>query len=389
MRPILVVACKELVEATRDRRTIATMLLTSLFGPLMVAMMLRHEATIRTSADHVVLPVVGGNHAPMLVDWLTHQRGVEVVGDIVDPEAAVRSGRVEVALLIDDDFDASMAQSRPAKLRLLSDDTRPASSASAGRVARLLSGYGSTVATLRLVVRGISPEIASPLDVKQQNIATSEERSATALNVVLLFLSLAVLTAGMHIATDATAGERERGSLESLLLNPVARWQMIAGKWLAAVVWASAGLVFALIAIAAILSRLPLDLLDIRLHLDATTGLLLLAAMAPLAILAPAIQTYLGCFAKSFKEAQSYSVVLILPVTGLGVASIVAHVATGTWMQAVPILAQYAIGSRVLEGRVPWAITFITAGAEGMLVAGVFLALAARLLGSERMIVQS
>lgn len=389
MRPILVVACKELVEATRDRRTIATMLLTSLFGPLMVAMMLRHEATIRTSADHVVLPVVGGNHAPMLVDWLTHQRGVEVVGDIVDPEAAVRSGRVEVALLIDDDFDASMAQSRPAKLRLLSDDTRPASSASAGRVARLLSGYGSTVATLRLVVRGISPEIASPLDVKQQNIATSEERSATALNVVLLFLSLAVLTAGMHIATDATAGERERGSLESLLLNPVARWQMIAGKWLAAVVWASAGLVFALIAIAAILSRLPLDLLDIRLHLDATTGLLLLAAMAPLAILAPAIQTYLGCFAKSFKEAQSYSVVLILPVTGLGVASIVAHVATGTWMQAVPILAQYTIGSRVLEGRVPWAITFITAGAEGMLVAGVFLALAARLLGSERMIVQS
>lgn len=388
MGPLLTVACKELVEAARDRRTIATMLLSSLFGPLMVAMMLRHQAAIRTSADHIVLPVVGAKHAPMLVDWLAQQRGVEVAADIADADAAVRSGRAEVALLIDDGFDTATAQSRPAKLRLLSDDTRPASSACADRVAKLLSAYGSTVATLRLVVRGVSPEIASPLDLKRQNIATSDERSATALNVVLLFLSLAVLMAGMHIATDATAGERERGSLEPLLLNPVARWQLIAGKWLAAVVWANGGLAVTLIAIAAILSRLPLDIIDIRLHLRAATGLLLFAAMAPLAILAPAIQTYLGCFAKSFKEAQSYSVMLIVPVAGLGVASLVARVATGEWIQSVPILAQYAIASQVLAGQVPSAVMFIIAGVEGMLVAGVFLSLAARLLASERMIVQ-
>jgi len=386
--PTFIVARKELIDASRDRRSIATLVLTACFGPLMAGFMLNHQAAVAKSAEHVVVSVVGADRAPLLVDWLEQQQGIDVRPAPPYPESALRSGQTAIVLVIVDDFSERFRASRPAKVEVLADSTRPISVAAGQRVSTLLTSFANTVAIGRLVVRGVSPDVANPIDVRQRDVGTPGERAALVLNVVLIFLSLAVLTAGMQIATDSTAGERERRSMEPLLLNPVTRWQLVAGKYLAAVAWATAALVVTLLIVGEVLTRLPLDVLGIPVRTDASTGLLLFAAMLPLGLLAPAIQIHLGCFAKSFTEAQSYSAFLILPVAALGVLSILGNVATSLWMRAVPVLAQYVMAADVLGGRVPSTRDLLAAYSEALCVAFVYLWLSARFLSSDRMVMQ-
>jgi sodium transport system permease protein len=223
-------------------------------------------------------------------------------------------------------------------------------------------------------------------DVEDVDVADSQQRAATLLNVVLVFLALAVVTAGMQIATDSTAGERERASLEPLLLNPVPRWQLVGGKWLAACVSAFAGLLATLFVIAFVLARLPLEDLGIRFHLGEVKILLLIVTMAPLALLLPAVQAYLSCFARSFKEAQSYTVFLVLPVGVIGVLSSFFPLHSRPWVHAIPVLAQYSMAADILGGRVPPAISLLAAGLEALALAVLFVWLAARLFSTEKII---
>jgi sodium transport system permease protein len=190
----------------------------------------------------------------------------------------------------------------------------------------------------------------------------------------------------MQIATDSTAGERERGSLEPLLLNPVPRWQLIAGKWMAAALAAFGGMVATLLIISWVMARLPLEELGVRFHLGIPSLMLLIATMAPLALMAPAVQVYLSCFAKSYKEAQSYSAILIAAVVIPGVVSTLYSLSNLPWMQAIPVLAQYSIGTEILGGSVPSPLAMIGAALEAAIVAVVFLWLAARLFSTERII---
>lgn len=386
MRAMSTILRKEVVDALRDRRSMASLLLTALFGPIMMFLLVRHQASDATSADHLVVPVLGAERAPAFVGWLARQDGVTLAPALTDPDGAVQDGRADAVLVIDQGLATDIAASTPARVRILSDSARARSAAAGARLTSLLASFSGTVAASRLIVRGISPRGVEPLDVVHRDVSTSGERGALLLNVALIFLSVAVLGAGMQIATDSTAGERERGSLEALLLNPVARWHVVAGKWLAAVIWASGCFIITLLLIGVILARLPLAVLGIRLHLDSPTAWAMAAAMGPLVILAPAIQIYVASFAKSFKEAQSYSVFLVLPMASIGLVSALTHTTTRAWMAAVPLLAQYVLGSQVLAGRLPGPWILAGAAVEAGAVATVFLVLTTRLFSGDRMI---
>jgi len=239
---------------------------------------------------------------------------------------------------------------------------------------------------LRLIARGISPEVASPLKVEEVDIATSQQRAATILNVMLMFLAVTIITAGMQIATDSTAGERERGSLEPLLLNPVPRWQLITGKWLAAAVLALAGMIATLVILSVVIGKLPLEELGIRFQLGLPKMLALARVMAPLALLISAIEIYLSCSAKSFKEAQSYTIFLILPVAFLGMFSMFHPLSSEPWHIAIPLLSQYLLGADILAGKTISSTALIIAGVEAILFSAMFVWFAARRFSSEKII---
>lgn len=383
---IFVVARKELVDAFRDRRSIRAMLLPALFGPLMISFILKQQTVQNKAAESIRLPVVGGEYAPVLLNWLQQQPGVELTQGPTDPEAAVRERAEDVVLVVKKGFGGDFEQSKSAPVQVFADSTRSSALPKIRRLSALLNRFNSETAALRLIVRGVSPEVASPLKIEDVDLANSQQRAATVLNVMLIFLAIAILTGGMQVATDSTAGERERGSLESLLLNPVPRWQLLGGKWLAGVVMSLIGMLATLAVISFALSRIALEDLGLRFHLRQPKILLLIVTMTPLALAFAAMQAYISSFAKSFKEAQGYTVFLVLPVAAIGVATDFYPVANRPWMQAIPVVAQYSLGAQILGGKVPSPLAFSAAGAEAAIIAVIFVWLSARLFSTENII---
>jgi sodium transport system permease protein len=384
--PLAIVAGKELADALRDRRSILTMAATALLGPLLISFVLNQRAVQKGAIERIDIPVAGAQQGPELVDWLRRQDGISIVVSPLDAEAAVRGRGEDLALVIDEDFSADLSRSRPARVQVFTDSTRAANVPKAQRVAALVDRFGAEIAAQRLIVRGISPEVAAPIRLEQVDVANSQQRGATLLSVVLSFLAMAIITSAMQIATDSTAGERERGSLEALLLNGTPRWQLAAGKWLAASAMGLAGMILTLATLSWVLSRLSLEQLGVRIHLGPHELILLSLAMAPLAFLLPAIQTCLACFARSYKEAQSYAVVLIIPVVAAGALLTLYPIADAPWAHAVPLLAQYGAGIAILAGKPVSAAALAGAGLEAVGIAIVLVGVVARMLAAERIV---
>ena len=215
----LVVFRKEVIDAFRDRRALASIVIGALVGPILVGFMLNRLAERQRQVIDIDIPVVGVEHAPALVDWLGQQAGVKVVPGPSDPEQSVRDGDLHVVLIIAPDFQKKFRSSTPAEVKVVSDGSRTTSRPYVLRVRRLLERYSGEIGTMRLVGRGVSPAIATPLELEELEVSSAQQRAAMILNFIPLFIVLASFTAGMQIATDSTAGERERGSLEPLLVR--------------------------------------------------------------------------------------------------------------------------------------------------------------------------
>ena len=193
-------------------------------GPVITGFMMNRIADRQRAAEEVRIPIVGAQNAPALVEWLRQQSGVEIAPAPADPEQAVKDQDEYVVAIIPPDFaeavprvqarhDQAGGRQRPRQ------DTFP----QVDRVRRLFQQYNAQIGSLRLVGRGVSPAVATPVTVQEVEVSTTQQRAARLLAVIPLMILLAAFTGAMQIATDATAGERERGSLEPLLINPVPR----------------------------------------------------------------------------------------------------------------------------------------------------------------------
>lgn len=381
-----VVIVKELTDALRDRRAIATILLSAAFGPLFVGFMLNRIADRQRQLDDVTIPVVGMEHAPVLVNWLTQQAGVEVVAGPADAEAAVRDRNEDVVVVIPEDFQEKFRRSTPAPVKVVSDGSRQTSRPKVTRVRNLLQRYNAEIGTLRLINRGVSPAIATPLQLDEIEVSSAQQRAAAILNFIPMFIILAAFAGGMQIAVDSTAGERERGSLEPLLVNPAPRAVLAGGKWLAASATSMISVLLTTVLVIAMLRFIPMQEFGIRFRMEPGQIGALIAATLPIALLAASVQTYLATFAKSFKEAQSYMGMLVMIPMLPGLLGTVYPLTGQPWMYPLPVLAQHVLAADVVAARpAPWW-GFAVAGAAAVLVSLVLVRLTTRLLQRERII---
>jgi sodium transport system permease protein len=385
-RLLLVVMRKELRDAFRDRRAIYSVLIGSLFGPLLVGAMFNAIADRQRELEEVTVPVIGMGHAPALVDWLRQQSGVTVVAGPADPEAAVRDRSEDVVVIIPEDYATKFRASRPVELQVVSDGSRTASRPKVLRVRALLQRYSGEVAALRLIGRGVSPAVVTPLQLQDREVSSSQQRAATILNFIPLFIVLAAFTGGMAIATDSTAGERERGSLEPLLVNPAPRAAIAGGKWLAAALSAALSVGITTTLCLLLLRAIPLQDLGIRFRMDPSQVWWLLAAALPLCLLATAIQTYLSTFARSFKEAQTYMGYLIMVPVLPGVLSSMYPITSQPWMYPVPILGQHLLAGDILGGKTPSPLMFLLAALSAIATALLLVRLTTRILCKEQVV---
>ncbi|HEX4912974.1 MAG TPA: ABC transporter permease, partial [Vicinamibacterales bacterium] len=347
----MVVLRKELKDWSRDRRSIVTAVVGILFGPLFFAFMFNTMANRQRQAEDVSIPVIGAQHAPALMAWLRQQAGVVIVEGPADPEEAVRTGQQEVVVVIADDFAADFSASRPAQVRIVADSSNQTTRPKVQRVRNLLQGYSNQIGSLRLIARGISPVVASAVQIEDVEVSSAQQRAARIIGFLPVFILMAAFMGAMQIATDSTAGERERGSLEALLVNPAPRGAILAGKWLAALTVAIAAVVLSGTLLVSIFRSIPFQDLGLRFRLDAPQLSGMLAVLLPLCPLMVAGQVYMATFAKSFKEAQSYLSLLMMAVMLPGFVLTLYQPGSKTWMYFVPFLGQTAMMTDVLGGK--------------------------------------
>jgi sodium transport system permease protein len=381
----LAIVRKELKDHLRDRRSLISGFLMPVVGPLIFLLMFMLIASWVREDRPLTVPVAGAQNAPNLIAFL-QRHGAVIESAPADYEAQVRDGKLDLALSIPDEYGKEFEAGRSAPVQLFADSSRNKSRPQVFRARRLLEAYVRRMSALRMIARGVSPTLVAPLDLTDVDLATPEKTAANVLGMMPLFLLMAVFVGGLHLAIDATAGERERGSLEALLVNPVSRGAVVVGKWLAVVAVTVAAVLVALAGFELAIAHVPLQDLGVKFHLGAPELLGFAAACLPLCLFASALQMTLAFFARTFKEAQTYLSMLILvpilPATFLTLQPIRSTLPA----MLVPVLGQTLLMSDVLRGEPAPASWFALAAISAVVCTAALLAFAARLLRSEKIV---
>jgi sodium transport system permease protein len=369
MHALFSVFAKEFLENLRDRRTLMSALLFGpLFGPLLFGLMVSRmlNQSILESDEPLKLTISGREHAPELAHYL-EAHGVKLTqANLSEDEAraAVRGGTAQVVLIVPMEYGPRFTAATPAPVLLIADSADSQTRKSADRARIILGGYASTVAQLRLQVRGINPLLAAPVAVNEVDVATPAGRAVVVLGLMTYFVLFAVLMGGLYLAIDCTAGERERGSLEALLCLPVARSSLVGGKLLAAFV--------------CVFRFVPLERLGMSGNLGWGTALTFFAICLPFVPLGAALMIFVASFTRSYREAQTYlTTVLLVPTLPIAFAGIYS-LRTKSSLMLIPSLSQHLLMTSVLKDEAVAGRDVWTSAAASLAVALVLMVLTAR-----------
>ena len=343
---------KELTDALRDRRTLLTVLLSSVaMGPLVLVLVSTLISGIEKRAEARELLVHGLANAPTLRNFLERQT-FTVREAPAEFEQQLKDSKLgEPVIVVSADFEALLAQGVAPLVEIVGSSANGRSQTGISRLHRLLRGFNQEQAMLRLAVRGISPLALEALQVEERDIANPASRAAQLANMVPFFVLMAVLYGALNAALDTTAGERERGSLEPLLMNPASRWSLVLGKW------AAVAAVAMLIALLSCFSFLPgqwllrSETLAAMFRFGPTEALAFVGLLLPLAGALSALLMAIAIRCKSFKEAQANATVVMLGVSLLPLITVLNQEGEAPWHLAVPALAQVTLMGRVLKSE--------------------------------------
>jgi sodium transport system permease protein len=391
LRAIWTVFRKEFRENLRDRRTLLSALVFGpVFGPVAVALLVQFGISHAEaqSDENIKIAVSHADRAPNLLAYLG-ARGIEVEKvdfDEAAARAAISSQTHKIVLDIPEDFGERLSQGNPAPVALYSDSSRGFDRRGVGRVRALISQYGLDIAQLRFLARGIDPISVLPIAVQEIDVSTPSSRSVLVLNMMSYLVLLSMLFGGLYLAIDATAGERERGSLEVLLTAPVPREHLIYGKIAAAAAYMLISLTLTVTMFSVAISFVGLEQLGVTANLGPAAAAKMIACCSPLVMFGAAYLTIVSAFAKSYREAQTYIGLLItiptMPLMFAGLLGLQAKLA----LMFVPFLSQHLLLTTVVRAE-PIEPAFVAVSALSTLVYGAGLMwIAGRLYRREKLL---
>jgi len=194
LRAVRTVFAKELTDALRDRRALAVVLISSvLIGPLVLVALSMLIASQEQRAERREIWIVGGEHAPSLVNFLQRQ-SYTVRAAPADYEHQLRASILgEPVLRVGGDFEAKLAGGEVPSVELVSDAANRQAEAGVGRLTRVLGAFSRERATLGLALRGLSPVLAEPLEIEERDLASTQARASQFTALVPFFVMMAVL----------------------------------------------------------------------------------------------------------------------------------------------------------------------------------------------------
>ena len=360
MNPFLTVLAKECTDNIRDYRSVFSSLSVALLGPLLVVGLLIFvlDKTLRDYEEPIAFTLIGAEHAPGLVAYLrANNTQVDQREPVEDPSTLIELGEAEIILVIQPNYGERYTEGRQNQLALFFDS----SSYSSGRrdlatLDRLIERYSDTIGTLRLRYRGIQPGLIRPIQTRKIDVSSPADRALKIFSSIPYLLMLVIFTGCFYLAIDATAGERERGSLEPLLTQPISRFQLVLGKVIAAAAFSLLNLIVFLISLYFALQLVPFESIGMSLELNLLQLIMIIAITSPLTLFAASLLTIVSAFSKSYKEAQTYlSFVIIIPTLPLIITQIVG-IEPSLGSMFVPSLGQSILISQIIKGE---AVSYI------------------------------
>jgi sodium transport system permease protein len=225
---------KELIDALRDRKTLFTVFLSSVaVGPVVLMLLSALVSGIEKRAEERKVMVAGIEHAPTLRNYLERQTYTIETAPADYEKQLVDKTLAQPVVLVGKDFERELSRGEQPLVEITSSSANQQASTALRRVERLLQGFGQEQAMLKLMLRGVPPASLNTVDVQERDLANQQTRSAQLTSMLPFFILMAVLYGALNAALDTTAGERERGSLEPLLMNPSERASLVLGKWAA------------------------------------------------------------------------------------------------------------------------------------------------------------
>ena len=361
------IAAKEILSTLRDTRAIISNLVIPLvllpvvmLGlPLLMGGLFERETTTLTE-----LAVEGLAQLPVdLIAFAEAQNAVLV--DVEDAVDAVRSDDYSAGLAVAPDFAERLAAGS-ADVVIVAKSGNIRSELNAGKLRAAVDAYAQTIVAERLTGAGLDPSVLRPIAIGNADASTEAERSSGQLAwLIPFFIAIWTLSGGQMTAIDATAGEKERGTLEVLLVAPVRRSEIVVGKFLAVVTFGLSAAVMAILGFVlggTVLRSIFMPLLGAgggeiasmmggALTITPLTVLLLLVSALLLASVVSALLLTVTLFARSFKEAQTYvapmSFLLIVPAVALQFRDLIG---TGDSVYWIPVYNVMVLMDDVVKG---------------------------------------
>ena len=389
MNALITVMRKELLDLFRDKKTVA---LGLFMGPLLFPVLilgLGKLASNRISTQlekPLELPVIGAEHAPNLVNWLAG-RNVVIKPAPKNPEGEIAAQNVDVILVIPEDYGKQWRNTEPAAVEILHDSSRDDASIPVQRLENLLQNYSRSTGALRLLSRGVSPMANQAMLIEHKDLATPESRIGQALAFLPYLLILSGFLGGAALVIDATAGERERQSLEPLLATPASRGMIMSGKIAAACSFGMLGLLLTLLSFK--LSFMLAPMLGFKLDMTWLGIFKILIVLIPIVLIGTCLLTLIAAGAKSVKEAQSYmSMLMLLPMLPT-IILMVNPIKNQLWMFMVPFLSQNQMILKIVRSEnlsaLEWGVYLLF----GLGLGGVLWFMAARRYHDEKLAISA
>jgi sodium transport system permease protein len=393
---IATIYAKELRDLLRDRRTlISTIVIPTFIMPVIILGFGKAVATVISKAREEVprVMVVDGADSPRVRAELEKSGRFRIETASPDWKTLISDKKVRAAVEIPAGFDRALEAGSAPAVTLYNYLGEMKSGMAVDQLEGFFTSLRDRTTARLLADRGLPASVARPFDVRRVNVAAPEKVGGNLFGgIVPYFIIFLCFSGAMYPAMDLTAGEKERGTMETLLCSPAARTDIVIGKFLMVLTGSLGAVVLSLISIGATAALVGASIGPVASSpsgpapsIDPRGMIGVLAMVVPAAVLFSAVMFTVSLFAKSFKEAQSYITPLILVVILPVIAGILPGIELNFRLALVPILNISLVSKEMLSGVWHWGYISVIFGSTA-LYAAVALALAVRMFKREDVI---
>ena len=329
-RQVFIIYAKEIIDILRDRRTLVSMILVPiLLFPLLIGGMgaLMGSQVEKMKRREYSIAIIGEEYAPGLLASLQENGQFQIYDFIDDLDLArdwLDDKTILVVVNIPEGFESQLrlffaGEGTAPVLELIADLSDMESEIASNTLKYLVTEYRRSIVSEELQNRGLRADMTEPFSIAPVNVASAEKMGGFVAGMILPYIVIILTLLGaMYPAVDLTAGEKERGTLETLLISPVGRMEMVLGKFLTVITASMATAILAIISMSVTMSCGLMELEEgMKFSISIGSILSIFFMMIPLSMLFSALLMSIAVFARSYREAQTYisplMIVVILP----------------------------------------------------------------------------